>query len=58
MATGASASSMVTSNVMTARWRSAKETIRSDTTRTRLPAGVSHSRVRVSVPARKSRTRS
>jgi hypothetical protein len=58
IATGASSSSSVTSNVITARCRSVIDTIRVDSTRTRLPAGVRHSSERLSRPARKSSDRS
>ncbi len=58
IATGASSSSSVTSSVITARCRSARETIRSVRTCTRLPDGVRHSRSRRSTPSRRSSARS
>ena len=55
---GASPSSIVTSKVSTARWRWVIETIRVDSTSTRLPDGVRQTRLRRRTPSRKSRLRS
>ncbi len=56
--TGASPESIVTSRVRTARCRSVIDTIRVESTRTRLPDGVRQTRERRSTPARKSSARS
>ncbi len=55
---GASPVSMVTSKVSTTRWRWVIETIRVDSTLTRLPEGVRQMSERRSTPSRKSRLRS
>ena len=56
--TGASPESIVTSSVRTARWRCVIDTIRVDSTRTRLPDGVRQTSDRRRTPSRKSRLRS
>ena len=56
--TGASPESIVTSSVSTTRWRWVIDTIRVESTRTRLPDGVRQSSERRSTPSRKSRLRS
>ncbi len=58
IATGASESSSVTSNVMIARCRLDIETIRVESTCTSLPAGVRQTSDRLSRPVRKSSVRS
>ena len=56
--TGAFPVSIVTSRVMRHRCRSVIETIRVESTRTRLPDGVRHTSERRRMPSRKSRLRS
>jgi hypothetical protein len=58
IATGAASSSIVTSNVSTARWRWVNDTMRRDRIRTRLPPGVRQRMSRDMTPARKSSRRS
>ena len=58
ISTGASPEIIVTSRVNTTRCRWVIDTIRVESTRTRLPDGVRHSSERRSTPSRKSRVRS
>ena len=58
MVIGASPSSMVTVRPSSARWRWVIDTIRVDSTLTRLPDGVRQTSERRSTPSRKSRERS
>ncbi len=58
MTIGASPCSIVTSKVIAATWRWTSDTSRSERTRTSLPAAVRHVMSRLTVPRRRSSTRS